>query len=112
MTEKGYQNREIGKPEYKIHDEETGRDIEQRFYTENARYQLEWVKCGKKNCGTCPHGPYWYVYFRKGRSEICRYVGKNLMLIPGDSGRTRKPGKKREEVGNDELKIFDSIKKM
>lgn len=38
----------------------------------------ELVKCGKKTCKTCPHGPYWYRY-REERGRVRKvYIGKLL----------------------------------
>jgi hypothetical protein len=45
------------------------------------------VKCGKK-CGGCPHGPYWYAYWREGKRLRKRYVGKGL---PGADGAEPPP---------------------
>src|SRR5688500_20401656 len=28
-------------------------------------YRREEVRCGKANCTRCPHGPYWYAYWRE-----------------------------------------------
>ncbi|OFW67150.1 MAG: hypothetical protein A2Z12_03740 [Actinobacteria bacterium RBG_16_68_21] len=36
----------------------------------------QWVRCGKPNCGRCPHGPYWYAYWREDGRRRSRYVGK------------------------------------
>ncbi len=41
-------------------------------------YRLESVRCGKPGCTTCPHGPYWYAYFREGGKLRSRYIGKEL----------------------------------
>ena len=41
-------------------------------------YRLESVRCGKPNCGSCPHGPYWYAYFREGNKLKSRYIGREL----------------------------------
>jgi len=41
-------------------------------------YRLESVKCGKPGCRTCPHGPYWYAYFREGGRLRSRYIGREL----------------------------------
>jgi hypothetical protein len=44
----------------------------------NVTYQLELVRCGKRTCRRCPHGPYWYAYFwnyTTGRTRSI-YVGK------------------------------------
>ena len=41
-------------------------------------YRLESVRCGKPNCTSCPHGPYWYAYFREGKRLKSRYIGREL----------------------------------
>jgi hypothetical protein len=41
-------------------------------------YRLESVKCGKPGCTKCPHGPYWYAYFREGGKVRSRYIGPEL----------------------------------
>lgn len=41
-------------------------------------YRLEHVKCGKPNCESCPHGPYWYAYYREGNRLKSRYIGREL----------------------------------
>lgn len=46
-------------------------------------FRQEMVRCGKKGCTRCPHGPYWYAYWREGGRTRSRYVGKQL---PGDKG--------------------------
>jgi len=43
-------------------------------------YRLEKVSCGK-NCKGCPHGPYWYAYWREGGKTRSKYIGKNLRKI-------------------------------
>ena len=44
----------------------------------NVTYQLEWVRCGKRRCKCCPHGPYWYAYawHPKRGCTVSYYVGK------------------------------------
>ncbi|HYZ92783.1 MAG TPA: hypothetical protein VFA34_10385 [Actinomycetota bacterium] len=44
-------------------------------------FRQEMVRCGKKECGRCPHGPYWYAYWREDGRTRSRYVGKEL---PGE----------------------------
>lgn len=46
---------------------------------EGATYSQQAIRCGNPRCKSCPHGPYWYAYWRghKGRSRSA-YVGKNL----------------------------------
>ena len=34
------------------------------------------VKCGKAACTRCPHGPYWYAYWREDGRRRSRYLGK------------------------------------
>lgn len=41
-------------------------------------YRLETVRCGKPNCKSCPHGPYWYAYYRDGGKLRSRYIGREL----------------------------------
>ena len=40
-------------------------------------YQLVKIYCGKK-CSGCPHGPYWYAYWKEGGRSRSEYVGKTL----------------------------------
>jgi hypothetical protein len=51
-----------------------------------VRLRRQWVRCGKETCGTCPHGPYWYAYWREDGRRRSRYVGK-LGEDAGDPGR-------------------------
>lgn len=39
-------------------------------------YRQERVRCGRDGCTTCPHGPYWYAYWREGGRLRSRYIGK------------------------------------
>lgn len=41
-------------------------------------YRLERVRCGKPGCKSCPHGPYWYAYYRDGGRLRSRYIGRDL----------------------------------
>ena len=41
-------------------------------------YRLEPVMCGKPGCTKCPHGPYWYAYWREDGRVKSRYIGRNL----------------------------------
>ncbi|MGH2721642.1 MAG: hypothetical protein ACRDJO_08570, partial [Actinomycetota bacterium] len=51
-----------------------------RRVPEGARvtYRLERVRCGKENCSRCPHGPYWYAYWREDGRVRSRYIGRRL----------------------------------
>ena len=50
--------------------------VEQQFGSLTFRYET--VRCGKPNCTRCPHGPYWYVYWKEGGRTRSRYVGRTL----------------------------------
>ncbi len=41
-------------------------------------FRYETVRCGKANCTRCPHGPYWYVYWKEDGRTRSRYVGRSL----------------------------------
>ena len=41
-----------------------------------ATFRCEYVRCGKASCRSCPHGPYWYEYWREGGRLRKRYHGK------------------------------------
>jgi hypothetical protein len=45
---------------------------------DKVTYRLESVRCGKPNCRSCPHGPYWYAYYREGDRLRSRYIGREL----------------------------------
>jgi hypothetical protein len=38
-------------------------------------FRLEDVRCGKATCTRCPHGPYWYAYWREDGKLRKRYLG-------------------------------------
>ena len=41
-------------------------------------FRQESVRCGKQGCRSCPHGPYWYAYYREAGRLRSRYIGKDL----------------------------------
>src|SRR5688572_20260333 len=41
-------------------------------------YRQERVRCGREGCTKCPHGPYWYAYWRESGRLRSRYIGKDL----------------------------------
>ena len=41
-------------------------------------FRQQSVRCGKKGCTSCPHGPYWYAYWRESGRMRSKYVGKEL----------------------------------
>lgn len=42
------------------------------------RVRSQEVRCSKPSCTKCPHGPYWYAYWREGGRARSRYLGKRL----------------------------------
>jgi hypothetical protein len=40
-------------------------------------YRQQWVRCGK-DCASCPHGPYWYAFWREGERTRSQYIGREL----------------------------------
>ncbi len=44
-------------------------------------YRQEEVRCGKRGCSACPHGPYWYAYWKEQGRTRKRYIGRHL---PGE----------------------------
>lgn len=49
---------------------------EQQIGSLTLRYET--VRCGKPNCTRCPHGPYWYAYWKENGRTRSRYVGRAL----------------------------------
>ena len=47
-------------------------------------YRQQLVRCGKAGCTRCPHGPYWYQYWREDGRLRSRYIGKELPPEPVD----------------------------
>ena len=46
-------------------------------------FRQERVRCGRASCTRCPHGPYWYAYWREGGRLHSRYIGKDLPSVEG-----------------------------
>lgn len=41
-------------------------------------FERRYIKCGRDNCVRCPHGPYFYAFWRKGSRMRNRYIGRYL----------------------------------
>lgn len=52
------------------------RDVLEQMRAGSVTYQRELVRCGK-HCRGCPHGPYWYAYYRSGGRVMSKYIGKD-----------------------------------
>ncbi len=44
----------------------------------NANIRKEFVKCGKGSCNDCPHGPYYYAYWKDSATKKLKkkYIGQ------------------------------------
>lgn len=47
-------------------------------------YRCEYVRCGKPGCARCPHGPYWYGYWRDAGKLHKKYYGKKRPQAQGE----------------------------
>ena len=54
-------------------------------------YRQEEVRCGKSGCTTCPHGPYWYAYWKQDGRTRKRYIGRTLAGEPLEAVRPEAP---------------------
>ena len=54
-------------------------------------FQQETVRCGRPTCRRCPHGPYWYAYWREGGKLRSRYIGKQLPQVPASQAPAQTP---------------------
>ena len=53
------------------------KNVVQRIMLGAVEYRLVRVTCGKKNCGRCPHGPYWYATgLTSAGKKWIKYLGK------------------------------------
>ena len=58
-------------------DRGSNREVIEERHSGTMTFRLERVSCGK-NCKGCPHGPYWYGYWREGGKTRSKYIGENL----------------------------------
>jgi hypothetical protein len=54
------------------------REVLEEKKTSSITYRLERVSCGK-GCKGCPHGPYWYGYWKEDGKTKSKYIGKRLV---------------------------------
>ena len=72
-------------------------------------YRQEEVRCGKDTCRSCPHGPYWYAYWKEDGRTRKRYIGRQLPGEPLEPvvPEAERPGAARTDdgdgVGTDEV---------
>lgn len=44
----------------------------------HVTYRQEHVRCGADGCNGCPHGPYWYGYWKEDGRTRKMYIGRTL----------------------------------
>lgn len=59
-------------------------------------YRQEQVRCGKETCRSCPHGPYWYAYWREDGRTRKRYIGRHLPGEPLEAVVPDLPGSREQ----------------
>ena len=42
-----------------------------------VHYRQQHIRCGK-GCESCPHGPYWYAYWKEAGRSQSQYIGGQL----------------------------------
>lgn len=58
---------------------------------ERVTYRQEQVRCGKAGCTRCPHGPYWYAYWKQDGRTRSQYIGRHLAGQPLERVRPGSP---------------------
>jgi hypothetical protein len=61
-----------------LHSDGPAFDAPERSSDPKVTYRKQSVRCGKRGCTRCPHGPYWYAYWREEGRLRSRYIGKQL----------------------------------
>jgi hypothetical protein len=61
----------------------SGRRVVSSFRDGAVVFRQMWVRCGKRTCTKCPHGPYWYAAVVKRGKWREIYIGKRLVPKPG-----------------------------
>ncbi len=60
-------------------------------------FRYETVRCGKENCSRCPHGPYWYAYWKEEGRTHSRYIGRSLPTVARESYEQKRKAKLEKE---------------
>lgn len=70
----------------------------------NATVREEFVKCGKLFCHRCPHGPYYYAYWRdENRKLRKKYLGTNKPRTGQEKPNSNLLSLIRKQKSNDNL---------
>lgn len=60
-------------------------------------FRFETVRCGKENCSRCPHGPYWYAYWKENGRTRSRYIGRTLPAPARQSYEEKRQARLRKD---------------
>ncbi len=60
-------------------------------------FRYETVRCGKENCSRCPHGPYWYAYWKENGRTRSRYIGRTLPAVARTSYEEKRKARLEKE---------------
>ena len=60
-------------------------------------FRYETVRCGKENCSRCPHGPYWYAYWKENGRTRSRYIGRLLPAMARQSYEDKRRARLEKE---------------
>ena len=87
-------------------DRRAGRDVEttaparMEAQIGSITFRFETVRCGKENCSRCPHGPYWYAYWKENGRTRSRYIGRTLPTAARQSYESKREAKLKKETGD------------
>ena len=73
----------------------------------SVSYRQEHVRCGKQRCSTCPHGPYWYAYWKEGGRTRKQYIGRHLPGEPLEPVVPDQQGGDDQQSGDGEARGHD-----
>jgi hypothetical protein len=48
-----------------------------------VKVRRQMVRCGKKSCTRCPHGPYVYAYWMEDGKQRSKYLGRDVDMPEG-----------------------------
>lgn len=66
-------------------------------------YRRQHVRCGK-GCGSCPHGPYWYAFWKEQGRSRSQYIGN---VLPAEIRRILAVEEGRADTPADDLRGGD-----
>jgi hypothetical protein len=88
--------------------------VKTRSHTRGTRrvtYQLEAVRCGKAACVSCPHGPYWFAYWRHAGKQRKRYLGAEFKPLTFDQLRSTERYEQRKKTRDEKKRLRDELAK-